>query len=119
MGIRGFLAIVVLTALPIAAEATTIHHLDTGATGLTWRTERELVQVEAFGTDSVRVRFTNARGPINPDALARRNSAEHFFRSNAQPDPHSCALRFLDRARSSRRRSCAARHRHRRTPPPP
>lgn len=37
--------------------------------GLTWRTERELVEVQAWGVDSIRVTFTNGRGPIDSGAL--------------------------------------------------
>ena len=38
-------------------------------TGVTWRTERELVEVQAWGLDSIRVTFTNGRGPIDSGAL--------------------------------------------------
>ena len=43
--------------------------LSRDAMGVEWRTPYELARVEAYGTDSIRVRFTNSRGPITDVAL--------------------------------------------------
>lgn len=60
MWCRYVLALQMCSAIRVHREA---------APGIEWRSEYELVRVEAYGTDSIRVRFTNSRGPITDSAL--------------------------------------------------
>jgi len=58
-----------VTFMIVLCSTQSLVRLPAPKVGLSWRTNYELVQVEAFGSDTIRIRFTNARGPISSDRL--------------------------------------------------
>ena len=54
----------VVAASVTPAAATTVHGTPDGH-GLTWRASNELIRVESFGVDGIRVRMTNGRSALS------------------------------------------------------
>lgn len=80
-----FVALVLIGQLPQPCWVIRVHR---GATpAIEWRTEYELVRVEAYGADSIRVRFTNSRGPITDGLLGAVLSIPTSEGASVQPHP--------------------------------